>query len=207
MKKEMMSEWTRQELCAALFSLMREKPLDKISVREISEACDIPRSTFYYHFTDIYDLASFALSSRLLECLGPDGDCFLWGNGLLVLFQRCREHRAVCRCAVNSSRLWQMADSYCQRCMEGIMVGLHKLPEAKGANEEFLRFLGLFYGHAVLATVVAWFRSDMRESEEEIVASIDFVVKENIVSTLKRANGRSPFQLALDSGLAITSSA
>ena len=200
MKKEMVSEWTRQQLCAALFSLMKKKPLDKICVREICEACDIPRSTFYYHFTDIYDLTSWALSNRLLECLesNGNGDCLLWGQGLLVLFQRCRKHKSVCRCAVNSSHLWQMADSYCNRCMDGIMTGLRKLPAAQDADESFLRFLGLFYGHAVLATVVSWFRSDMEQPEEELVASIDFIVKDSIIGALEKAKGRSVSRIALD---------
>ena len=82
-KKEMMSEWTRQELCAALFSLMREKPLDKISVREISEACDIPRSTFYYHFTDIYDLHPLRCPAGCLSAWAPTAIAFCGATACL----------------------------------------------------------------------------------------------------------------------------
>ncbi len=190
MKKELVSELTRQELAAALFAFMRKKPLDKISVKEVSESCGVPRSTFYYHFEDIYDLASWALSHRLLECLGESGDCFLWGDGVLTLFQRCKEHREVCRCAVDSIHVWQMAKSYCDRCMDGIMVGMRKLDGDRNTDPEFLRFLALFYGHAVLSTLINWFRGDMKETPEAMADAVDFIVKDGIVAALDRAQGK-----------------
>jgi AcrR family transcriptional regulator len=36
--------------------LLEDKPLDKITVREIVEECGVSRNTFYYHFHDIYEL-------------------------------------------------------------------------------------------------------------------------------------------------------
>lgn len=38
--------------------LLEQKPISKISVKEICEAADINRATFYAHFTDPYDLLS-----------------------------------------------------------------------------------------------------------------------------------------------------
>ena len=39
-----------------LFELMREKPINKITVKELCERADVNRSTFYAYYTDIYDL-------------------------------------------------------------------------------------------------------------------------------------------------------
>ena len=38
----------------ALADLLLEKPLEKITVRDIVDHCGINRHTFYYHFQDIY---------------------------------------------------------------------------------------------------------------------------------------------------------
>ena len=43
------SETTKQELSAALKTLMSQKPLEKISIREITDLCGLRRETFYYH--------------------------------------------------------------------------------------------------------------------------------------------------------------
>lgn len=40
----------------ALYELMKDKPLNKISVKEICEVADVNRSTFYAYYLDIYDL-------------------------------------------------------------------------------------------------------------------------------------------------------
>ena len=40
----------------ALTKLLREKPIHRISVKELCEEAGINRGTFYAHYTDIYDL-------------------------------------------------------------------------------------------------------------------------------------------------------
>lgn len=188
MKKEMISEWTRQQLEVALFDFMRTKPLDKISVTEITEKCGFPRSTFYYHFEDIYDLASWALADKMVSWLNSDNGCVLWGEGLERLFQHCKDNREICRNAVDSAGLWRMADSYCYRCMDGIMVGMKELDGDRGTDPAFLHFLALFYAHGVLSTLVTWFRGDMKETPREMSELIDLIVKDNMVDTLDRVN-------------------
>ena len=54
-----MSTITKQALEASLKQMMLKKPLDKITIRDITEACGISRMTFYYHFKDIYDLVEW----------------------------------------------------------------------------------------------------------------------------------------------------
>lgn len=48
---------TKKAMTAALAALLSEKPLNNISVREISDLADINRGTFYLHYRDVYDMA------------------------------------------------------------------------------------------------------------------------------------------------------
>ena len=54
--KEVRSAITKRTMAAALKDLMEIKPLQDITVLEITESCRYHRQTFYYHFTDIKDL-------------------------------------------------------------------------------------------------------------------------------------------------------
>ena len=47
---------TKQLLMHALFTLMKEKSYNDITVKELCEAADINRGTFYLHYRDIYDM-------------------------------------------------------------------------------------------------------------------------------------------------------
>ena len=47
---------TKKLMRDALVTLLEQKPLKNISVREISELADINRGTFYLHYKDVYDM-------------------------------------------------------------------------------------------------------------------------------------------------------
>jgi AcrR family transcriptional regulator len=52
---------TKHALASSLKNLMREKSFDKISVSDICDGCGMNRKSFYYHFKDKYDLATWML--------------------------------------------------------------------------------------------------------------------------------------------------
>ena len=57
---------TRYRLANALKDLVRSKPLDKITVKQIADACGVSRQTFYRCFLDKYDLVNWYFE-RLVE--------------------------------------------------------------------------------------------------------------------------------------------
>ena len=63
-----MANFTKQAIKAAFLELLDEKPLNKISVRDIVERCGINRNSFYYHFQDIPSLlAQYPTVDRIEE--------------------------------------------------------------------------------------------------------------------------------------------
>ena len=59
-----MANFTKQAIKAAFLELLDEKPLNKISVRDIVERCGINRNSFYYHFQDIPSLLGEIIIER-----------------------------------------------------------------------------------------------------------------------------------------------
>ena len=55
-----MPNTTKQALEESLKHMLLKKPLDKITIRDITEDCGISRMAFYYHFQDIYDLVEWS---------------------------------------------------------------------------------------------------------------------------------------------------
>ena len=51
-----MAKFTRQAIMFCLLKLLEEKSIDKITVKDICEACEINRNTFYYYYSDIYQV-------------------------------------------------------------------------------------------------------------------------------------------------------
>ena len=48
---------TRAVLKSSLLSLMKEKSVKHITVKELCDKADINRGTFYLHYTDIYQMS------------------------------------------------------------------------------------------------------------------------------------------------------
>lgn len=53
-----MANFTAQAIKASFMKLLNERPLNKISVKDIVEDCGINRNSFYYHFQDIPSLVT-----------------------------------------------------------------------------------------------------------------------------------------------------
>ena len=51
-----MPSFTRKAIMGAFMQLLNDRPVNKIAVKDIVEACGINRNTFYYHFQDIPSL-------------------------------------------------------------------------------------------------------------------------------------------------------
>ena len=68
-KHEINSWNTKNMLAEKLLLLLEKKQLSKITVSELVSLCNINRKTFYYHFTDVYDLFEWYLDGELEKAL------------------------------------------------------------------------------------------------------------------------------------------
>ncbi len=96
------SERTKRNLAAALKEKMAKKPLEQITIQELTDPCGMQRRAFYYHFEDIYDLVKWMFREEALSLLQRQEEALLWQEGLLQLFYYLEENRAVCLCALRS---------------------------------------------------------------------------------------------------------
>ena len=65
-----MNQLTKDAIAKALTDLLQERPIEKITIKDITDCCGINRQTFYYHFSDIYDLMEWTLDKELRKALG-----------------------------------------------------------------------------------------------------------------------------------------
>ena len=71
-----MANFTENAIKESFVKLLAERPLSKISVKDIVEDCGINRNSFYYHFHDIYDVLDSAIQEKIkvLELSDPADD-------------------------------------------------------------------------------------------------------------------------------------
>lgn len=96
------SERTRRKLVSALKEKMAKKPLEQITIQELTDLCEMRRGAFYYHFEDIYDLVKWMFEEEAISLLKQQEGILLWQEGLLQLFYYLEKNRDVCLCALRS---------------------------------------------------------------------------------------------------------
>ena len=65
---------TQRAIVSAFKEMLQDTPFNKITIADLSNRTGINRQTFYYHFTDIYDLALSIFIDACEECIGEDDD-------------------------------------------------------------------------------------------------------------------------------------
>lgn len=65
---------TKETFARALKELLKERPLTKISVKDITEQCELSRNAFYYHFKDKYELINWIFYDDMLRNVNSFND-------------------------------------------------------------------------------------------------------------------------------------
>ncbi|MBR0405214.1 MAG: TetR/AcrR family transcriptional regulator C-terminal domain-containing protein [Eggerthellaceae bacterium] len=130
-----MTKFTEQAIQAAFIDMLAERPLDKITVREIAESCGISRNTFYYHYHDVYDLLDTLFKSEEERMLADLRDVSTMRQGLVEATRFAVENRKAIYHIYNSvsrdmlsSYLYKSASIYMRRYVTG-QCGDYELDE------------------------------------------------------------------------------
>ena len=100
---------TKQRLYQALITLLQQKSLREITVRELTELAGISRGTFYFHYTDIYALmdqmeaAQLKRLNELMDTLIPSISQEDAPPALVALFTYMTENPDLCQALYGKS--------------------------------------------------------------------------------------------------------
>lgn len=163
-----MPNFTKNAIKASFMKLLNEKPLNKISVKNIVEDCGINRNSFYYHFQDIPSLIVEIVTeeaNRLIEkypTINSLEECFN------VAFQFALENKkAVLHIyqSVNRDIYEQYLMNICEYVITTYIDTVLKAnPAERKISEQDRRILIRFLTYECFGACVEWMRSGMDDS-------------------------------------------
>lgn len=90
---------TKKKIIDAFWSQYKIKPIEKITVKGITDACQIHRATFYLHYQDVYavleeieDILINSLNQVKMEYFETSNDLNNYAKALLKIFQNNGEY-------------------------------------------------------------------------------------------------------------------
>ena len=174
---------TKKALKNGLMELMAEKPVSKITIKELTELADVNRSTFYLHYTDIFDLYECIKSEFLEELLSaakPSTESLY--QYYLNLFRFTEKHAESMRILIRDSSFTQdVINILKKQYLESWLARF------SNSNRMHYEYFYCFVTEGSLGIIKQWCRDENRESPE-IMAQILAKFAESGFSLLQKKN-------------------
>lgn len=166
MKNEEITLQTKKQLAEALKRRMETTSFGNIKVSALLNDCNITRSTFYYHFEDIYQLMEWMFESEAVELLKKSEDCYTWDQGILLLLRYVQKNGKVCMCAYDSLG-WQILERMFYKDAEQTLRGfVDILLEEIAAKPKHVEFILDFYVRAYVSCLAGWLAGGMKQTPD-----------------------------------------
>lgn len=184
------SNITEKAIQQVFLELLNERPLSKITIRDITDRCGINRNTFYYHYQDILDLLEEFCASevdRVVERypkLNSIDECI---DGIMDLVQSNR--RAVMHIFNSSNReiyissLWRVCEHMIRIYADTVFADVPLTDEDRNL---FIRY----YKCSCFGLILDWIDNGMRD---------DYVEAAHRICQLKKGSAELTIQNALKS--------
>ncbi|EOS25570.1 hypothetical protein C806_01697 [Lachnospiraceae bacterium 3-1] len=160
------SERIKRKFIEALKILMESEPLDRITVTEIVNVCQVTRPTFYRYFKDKYDLVNWYFDILAQKSFRQMGVSLSLREGLVKKFQLMMEERVFFSSAFSSSAQNCLIDYDYECIYQFYREVIHK------KNVDFLTpeidFLLRMYCHGSIFMTAEWTKNNMILTPEEI---------------------------------------
>lgn len=187
MKHEVTSLNTKKMFANALKEKMKTKSFSKITVSEIISACHVNRKTFYYHFTDLYDLLNWIFQNEAVEVVKHFDLLIDYKEAIQFVINYIKENEYLINCAFDSIGRDEMKRFFVSDFLELTLSIINSAEMETGVSlsEEYKQFLCSFYTEALAGMLVEWIKNRQQYDEEQIAEYIHTTIKMSLIGILQ----------------------
>lgn len=185
---------TKTALEESLKKLLLQKPLDKITIQDLTTDCGISRMAFYYHFKDIYDLVEWSCLEDAKKALQGKKTYETWLEGLLQIFEAVLENKPFIMNVYRSVSREQI-EGYLFHLTHDLLYGVvQEKAKGSGISKEDQSFIADFYKYSFTGIMLDWIKDGMKADYHQIAQKMHLAIEGNIVQAIqnfaKEKNGK-----------------
>lgn len=189
----MAQQYTKKLIRSVFIELLNERPLNKITVKEIAKACGINRNTFYYYYSDIYALLSELFQTELKSIIDEYNDTMSWEESFVLATRFALGNKKVIYHVYNSMQREELVN-YIYNVSGNIMDRyVKKIGKGIEASTYDMKLISTFYQCALTEMVIQWISKDMKEDPDLIIRRIGKLFDGNIKLSLQRSEKFNKF--------------
>ncbi len=181
----MQNNFTKLALEASLKNMLLKKPVDRITITDLTNDCGITRMAFYYHFKDIYDLVEWSCYEDASKALQGKKTYETWQEGLMQIFEAVMENKPFIMNVYHALSREQIENYLFHLTRDLIMNVVSECSNGMKIRPEDQRFIADFYKYSFVGVMLDWIKKGMKENYHEIVDDICTTMSGNIKNSLQ----------------------
>lgn len=160
--------YTKMVLRNSLSELLAEKPIEKITVKEICEKADINRGTFYSHYSDEFDLYNCIVDELLENGFERLGDFMTLSDDEITdsitnVFEYIQENAELIRTLINNGVEYSI-----EKRIRNVIKNIYLSKSTKVVDIDSINCAYSFIAAGSISLIRYWLNSDMQKSAAEM---------------------------------------
>ena len=170
---------TKRRLYESLMKLVGKKPLNQVTVKELTDDADVNRSTFYFHYQDVNSMV-LEMEDRFLEDFSVALTALEQkSHDFIAILVRCLEnHRDLCKLLLGSngdmSFVEKMKAIVAEKCSKIWKDAVPELTDVEASA------MDTFLIGGVMSTLQTWVLSETRVPASEITEILNRLIFDGI---------------------------
>ncbi|MGX7030178.1 TetR/AcrR family transcriptional regulator C-terminal domain-containing protein [Vagococcus zengguangii] len=174
-----MSNFTRDALARTLKEMIKTRPLEKITVTDLAEKCQVNRQTFYYHFRDIYELVDWIIEEDFLNKIEQVIEYDSLSQRVKQVSDYVDEHKAFCLNVYRSVGK-EKAERYLNSQIEKWLLSFLFFSSSE-EYEEYNEVQLKFYVFGLTGLFTDWLEEKVDISTENLCGQLIYIVKSELI--------------------------
>ena len=191
-RMDLVSQTTKRALEASLKKLLLQKPMNKITINDITE----DRMTFYYHFKDIYDLVDWIMVEDAAKALEGRQSFENWTDAFLDILHQVQDNKVLVMNVYRSVSREQL-EQYLYKLLDSMLRDfVDRSAQDFTVQDSDKQFVVDFYKYALVGMALEWIRKDMKEDPVRMTERLNVLLHGDLERALRRfRTDRSPADL------------
>lgn len=174
-------------LAESFKDLVKQVPIDKITIKDITDRAGVIRVTFYNHFQDKYDLLEWIIRNEILAPID-----ILLGNkmikeALIIIFNNVLKDKEFYRKVAKLDG--QNSFEYIvNACIYDILYDFIKNTSgSRSSKHPWLtnEHLAMYYAQSMTFIVVNWIKTGMSATPEEMAITYEYLIDNSMIDIVK----------------------
>ncbi len=158
-----MANFTERAIKEAFLGLLGERPLNKITVKDITDQCGINRNSFYYHFQDIPSLIQDIFTSEVNRIIEEYPSIDSFENCIEVSTEMLIKNRRAILHIYNSVNRGMFEQYFWQVCEHTVKVYLKTAFSDEKISDEDLKSISFYFQCEAFGLILGWLQTGMKD--------------------------------------------